>query len=82
MSFKMAAILSVALVGGMFAISSATEHLALWYVAHRVETIPAWQRLFFGIGAFCASFRVLLALPTVALLSTVAILSNQTHRRS
>lgn len=82
MSFKMAAILSVALVGGMFAISIATEHLALWYVAHGVDTIPAYQRLLFAIGAFCASFRVLLALPTVAILFTIAIFRNQTHRRN
>jgi len=77
MSFRTAAILSVVLVGGMFLTSIATEHLALWYVAHGVETIPVYQRVFFSMGAFCASFRVLLALPTVAVLFTVAIFTSQ-----
>jgi len=81
MRFRTAAILSVVLVGGMFVIPILMEHVALAYVAQGVKTIPFYVRILFGIGAFCASFRVLLALPTVAILFTIAIFSSQAQAR-
>jgi len=75
-SFRTAAILSVVLVGGMFMMPHAGYAVAQWYVEHPVE-IPLYARLFLGVSSFFASFRILLALPTVAVLFTIAIFTSQ-----
>ena len=82
MRFRTAAILSVVLVGGMFVAPIAMRHVALAYLAQGVKTIPPYQRIFFGIGAFCASFRVVLAIPILAILFTIATFTNQAHPRA
>ena len=81
MRFRTAAVLSVVLFGGMFATSSAGAALARWYVERGNVEIPIYTRIFFSIAAFCASFKVLLAIPTVAVLFTIAIFTSQAHPR-
>ena len=81
MRFRTAAILSVVLVGGIFAASSAGGALACWYVERGDVEIPIYTRMFFSIAALCASFKVLLALPMAAVLFTSAIFTNQARPR-
>ena len=81
MRFRTAAILSVVLVGGMFATSIAGGALAHWHLGRGDVEIPNYERMFFGIAAFCSSFRVLLAIPIVSVLFTIATFTNQARQR-
>ena len=81
MRFRTAAILSVVLVGGMFATSIAGGALARWHLGRGDVEISHYERMFFGIAAFCASFRVLLAIPIVSVLFTIATFTNQARQR-
>jgi hypothetical protein len=81
MRFRTAAILSVVLVGGMFATSIAGGALARWHLGRGELEIPNYERMFFGIAAFCSSFRVLLAIPIVSVLFTIATFTNQARQR-
>jgi hypothetical protein len=56
MRFRTAAISSVVLVGGMFATSIAGGALARWHLGRGDVEIPNYERMFFGIAAFCSSF--------------------------
>jgi len=65
----------------MFATSFAGGALARWNLERGAVEIPIYTRMFFGIAAFCASFKVLLAIPIVAVLFTIAIFTSQAQRR-
>ena len=65
MRLRTAAILSVGLIGGMFALRSLGYHLALSYVEQGVKEIPSSVRFFFIVTAFFYSFWWLLA-PAIA----------------
>jgi hypothetical protein len=81
MRFRTAAILSVVLVGGMFATSIAGGALARWHLGRGDVEIPNYERMYFGIAALCSSFRVLLAIPIVSVLLTIAAFTNQARQR-
>jgi len=78
---RTAAILSVVLIGGMFALRTAGYHLALSYVGQGVKEIPPSARIFFVITAFFYSFWWLLAPAIVGVLFTVALVSSQSRQR-
>ena len=80
MRSRTAGILSIVLIGGMFALPNAGQAVANWYLVHPVE-IPLYARIFLGISVFCVTFRWLLALPTVAVLFTIAIFATEARRR-
>jgi hypothetical protein len=65
----------------MFATSFAGEAVARWHLGRGEIEIPNYERMFFGIAMFCASFKVLLAIPTVAVLFTIATFTSQTRER-
>jgi hypothetical protein len=65
----------------MFATSFAGGALAHWYLERGAVEIPSYTRIFFEIAAFCARFKVLLAIPTVAVLFTVATFTSQARSR-
>ena len=81
MRLRTAAILSVVLIGGMFALRTAAYHLALSYVEQGVKEVPSSARIFFIIAAFFYSFWWLLAPAIVCALFTVAILTSQSRQR-
>jgi hypothetical protein len=81
MRFRTAAILSVVLVGGMFATSIAGGALARWLWEHGNGGLPIYTRMFLEVAAFCSSFRVLLAVPIVSVLFTIATFTNQARQR-
>jgi hypothetical protein len=74
---RTAAILSVVLIGGTFALRSTGYHLALSYVEQGVKEIPPSARVFFVITAFFYSFWWMLAPAIVGVLFTVALLTRQ-----
>jgi hypothetical protein len=78
---RTAAILSVVLIGGMFAMRSAGYHLALSYVEQGVKEIPPYARIFFVITAFFYGFWWLLAPAIVGVLLTVALVTSQSRQR-
>lgn len=80
MRLRTAAILSVVLIGGMFALRSAGYHLALSYVEQGVKEIPPSVRFFFVMTAFFSSFWWVLAPAIVGVLFTVALVSPS-HQR-
>ena len=49
MRFRTAGILSIVLIGGMFALPHAGRAVANWYLVHPVE-IPLHARIFLGIS--------------------------------
>ncbi len=79
MRIRTAAVLSFVIVGGMLAMPRAAGHLARWYVARGIETIPSYQRLFFGLAMFVGSWWWALAPMTVGVLFTIALVSSQMH---
>jgi len=78
---RTAAILSVVLIGGMFALRSGGYHLALSYVEQGVKEVPPSARFFFIITAFFYSFWWLLTPAIVGVLFTVALLTSQSRQR-
>jgi len=78
---RTAAILSVVLIGGMFALRSAAYHLALSYVEQGVKVIPPSVRIFFFITAFFSSFWWVLSPAIVGVLFTVALVTSQSRQR-
>ena len=81
MRLRTAAILSVVLIGGMFALRSAGYHLALSYVGQGVKEIPPSARIFFVITAFFYSFWWILAPAIVGVPFTVVLLTSQARQR-
>ena len=81
MRLRTAAILSVILIGGMFALRSVSYHLTLSYVEQGVKEIPPSARMFFVITAFFYSFWWMLAPAIVGVLFTVALLTRQSRQR-
>jgi hypothetical protein len=78
---RTAAILSVVLIGGIFALRSAGYHLALSYAEQGVKEIPPSARIFFIITAFFYGFWWLLAPAIVGVLFTVALVTSQSRQR-
>ena len=80
MSYRTAAILSVVLVGGMFAVSFATMAAAGRVMEHGVE-IPGYERAFLGFGFFVAQFKWVLAMPIFAVLFLLAACTSKSRVR-
>ena len=80
MSYRTAAILSVLLVGGMFAISFVTM-TAAGRLAEQGLGIPTYERALFDIGFFVATYKWVAAMPIVGTLLLLATVSGKSEAR-
>jgi hypothetical protein len=76
MRYRTAAILSVVLIGGMFALPAAVNDLLLPSLERGV-VMPFYERVLLGVSSYFLTFRFLLALPILVVLFTIAIFTNE-----
>lgn len=82
MRFHTAAILSVALIGGMFAAPAAIWAAFLPALKQGLpDPIPGCERILLDIAVFCDVWRFVLAIPIAAVLFTVPGFTNATRGR-
>ena len=79
MRLRTAAMLSIVLVGVMFALPRAGAALANWYVEHPVR-IPLYARVFLEIGIPFSAWWWIFTPVTVSILFTIAIFTAQLRR--
>jgi hypothetical protein len=78
MRYRTAAILSVVLIGGMFALPAAVMAAFLPSSEQGPPTpILGYERILLEAAAFCFAWRVILALPIVVVLFAVALFTNE-----
>jgi len=70
--YRTALILSILLIAVMVIVPAIANSLAHHYLEQGASVIPPVARIFFGIAAFCLSFRFLLVPPIVGLLIFIA----------
>jgi hypothetical protein len=76
MRYRTAAILSVVLIGGLFALPAAVNAVLLPSL-EQGAIIPLYARVLLGVAIFCLTFRFLLVLPIVVVPFTIAIFTNE-----
>ncbi|MGB6403409.1 MAG: hypothetical protein WBF26_11225 [Candidatus Sulfotelmatobacter sp.] len=76
MRYRTAAVLSVVLIGGMFGLDFVVKHLLLPSL-EQGGVIPFYDRVLLGVAVFFLSWRVILALPIVVVLFTIAVFTNE-----
>lgn len=75
--YRTAAVLSVALIGGMFAVPSAIMAVFLPTLNQGIpDPLPGYEHILLAVAAFFLTWRFLLALPIAFLLFTVAAFTS------
>jgi hypothetical protein len=80
--YRTAAILSIVLIGGMFAVPVLIESAFLPSLKEGITNpLPGYEQILLAVAAFCLSWRFVLALPILVVLFTVAAFSSSPRVR-
>lgn len=80
MRYRTALILSILLIAVMVVLPAIAASLARHYVEQGDVVLSPPARMFFGIAAFCLSFRFLIVPPIVGLLVFIAAWTSDSRR--
>jgi len=78
--YRTALILSLLLIAAMVVVPAIANSLAHRYLEQGDVALSAPTRIFFGIAAFCLSFRFLFVPPIVGMLIFIAALTSGSRR--